>query len=382
MNRRIAKLCTSPELSLESITAYLLQAGWKLEHYPGDRLIVFRYRHSDDKNEPIHLVLPASMDSDDWELRLLEALELLTFIEQRPLEAIINEIQGVRKTDEIRDIIKMRILNDFTRVDSISLDLAHNIVNGLRDLVATAAATAKDARPHYGRLPNIGTRYAKRFRFGHTFPGSFGFTIQSPPLTLPEGTFLEVSDQIAPFDRHVTERIIRGLHTLDQATTKNDLELLVESYDVGLNSNMGQALLAMAGEKRQIKMEYSVRWAPVYSPPEDIQDIGRIELEERNYWFIEDAIDIWEKVEPREVTLYGSIEILRSSSRETYQRRVRVHAKLPDEGDINVRVSLSEDDYRHACNAHRDQRTISVKGTLDRVSRSWILRNPHDFRVL
>lgn len=382
MNRRLADPFVPSNLTLENIATYLLRTGWERERYPGKHLLVFRYHRNDDKNEPIRLVLPDRMDYGDWELRSKEALELLAFIEGRTLDIIVSEIHGAEEVMGVRDIIKMRILNDFTRVGSISLDLAHTIVNGLRDLVATAAATTHDARPYYNRLSGVGTLYTQKFRFAHTFPGSFGFTIQSPPLVPPEGSFLEIADEVVPFERRITERIIRGLHTLNKATTEGNLDLLIESYDVGINSNMGQALLDMAGEKQQIEMEYSVHWAPIYSPPDDIQNLGSVELKERNYWFIQDAIRVWQQVEPRKITLYGTIEILRSSPRETYQRQVRIHAKLPEEGDINVRVSLGGEDYRRACDAHRDNRTISVEGTLERLGRSWILRNPHNFRVL
>lgn len=48
---------------------------------------------------------------------------------------------------------------------------------------------------------------------------------------------------------------------------------------------------------------------------------------------------------------------------------------------MRVRLSLDPADYRKACDAHKDGRPVSVKGTLEKIGKFWTLMASHDFKV-
>ena len=47
----------------------------------------------------------------------------------------------------------------------------------------------------------------------------------------------------------------------------------------------------------------------------------------------------------------------------------------------HARVHLGAEEYRKACDAHRDGRRVRVWGRLEREGKQWRLMSPRDFRV-
>lgn len=46
-----------------------------------------------------------------------------------------------------------------------------------------------------------------------------------------------------------------------------------------------------------------------------------------------------------------------------------------------LRVTLSPEEYRHACDAHRDGKKVSITGRLEKEAKFWVLMAPKDFKV-
>jgi hypothetical protein len=76
---------------------------------------------------------------------------------------------------------------------------------------------------------------------------------------------------------------------------------------------------------------------------------------------------------------------------ETVQGKIiALNSERPDDQTVTilwerqerVRVSLRREDYQAACDAHKDNRPVSVHGKLlRRGKKSWTLIDPIDFRV-
>ena len=61
---------------------------------------------------------------------------------------------------------------------------------------------------------------------------------------------------------------------------------------------------------------------------------------------------------------------------------VVVSGKTDAHKEINLRLVLSPEEYRVACDAHRDNMRVSVRGMLERHGKYWLLTSPEDFRLL
>jgi hypothetical protein len=47
-----------------------------------------------------------------------------------------------------------------------------------------------------------------------------------------------------------------------------------------------------------------------------------------------------------------------------------------------IRAVLSQEDYKLACNAHRDGKTVSIRGKPEKPGKYLILTSPTDFKVV
>jgi hypothetical protein len=49
---------------------------------------------------------------------------------------------------------------------------------------------------------------------------------------------------------------------------------------------------------------------------------------------------------------------------------------------LAIKIALSPDEYKQACDAHRDEKTVSIDGTPEKDGKFFYLTSPKNFRVL
>ena len=360
------------ELSINDFLSYLHETNWKRVEYPSDRLIVYE-RYENGGTEPDMLALPKYNTFSDSYSRLANAINLLADIEDLSPYKIIQKILSLDN-----DTLNMRML--LPPGIFPSLEKATQIVQGLRDLVAYSACMEKEPKPFFNKQLPEGLQQAQLCRFGHTFSGSFGFTIKSPVYTL-QPPLLGL-----PMSRKVVERIIRGLNFAHQAEQEKNSAVISQTFEKGLNSNMCSALAAISINLQETDIEYTVSWSPRLPASDDLIEIGTVYLPGSAYHYLtEAAATLKEEVsepsrtieleERPETQVRGTIIQLKSGKKD--DRTVTVLTE--DRGPIHI--SLERETYQFACDAHRDSQPISVKGKLTKRGRSWYLEHPHDFVV-
>jgi len=385
MMKIIAEDLRLHNLRVDDVISYLQETGWHRVKHPNDRLILFE-GPKDDDGKPIILILPAHNWFSDSDEGIANAINLLSAVEQTSPYNIIQKIQSLD-----RDTVKIRMV--LPPNSAPSLEVASQVVQGLRDLIAFSACMEKEQKRYFERTLSIGKEQIQHFRFGHTFPGSFGFTIESP-ISKPPQIFQpalvgsEESHPPIPVERRVVERITRGLLTVQEAERKQNSEEISQRFEIGLNANMCGALLNMARGTPDIEFEYTVIWSPRWKPSQDVIEPGPIRLQGNAYRYLDEAarllhpaLEIAHEPEEidhiQEITIQGKIVALNSARPD--DRTVTVLWK----GQGRIRISLALEDYQTACNAHRDGYKISITGTLIRKNRgTWTLTNPHDLNVL
>ena len=374
-------------LHFENLISYLELTGWKLAETSNDRWLVFEGA-SDIEGEPLEIVLPRDSSAPDLKIYLATAVNLLSAVTEDSPE---NVVRKIRYHD--RDVLGVRILETDDQ-DSITLRLAAKQVQQLKQLVAYSGSSEREPRPHFNVPLSSGERMIERYRFGHTFPGSFGFTVESPiigkpviaeqPALLPD----EVEPLVVlPLERRVMERIVRGLLITRQATTERDVQTLVRGYESGFNANMCETIVRMSRDKT-LPLEYTVLWSPKLGPSDDIEKPGTVRLNEVSYQYLEDAARELRELEPEYVTIRGPITDLSSKGdplgASDIPRSVAiVWTNRPErKRPVKVFVSLERDDYATAIDAHRDWQTVEITGVIQRVGYLWRLSDPQDFKVV
>ncbi len=368
----------------ELVKEYLELTGWHLVAQAGGRWWTLHGPAALD-GHPLEVILPRDSRARDVSVYLASAINLLTALTDEPPETVVRRIKYCD-----RDVLNMRIV-ETDEYDSIALELAAKEVVQLKRLVAFGASSEHEPKPHFNEPLSIGRRMVERYRFGHTFAGSFGLTIESPviggPFQLP--LFHDDSDrvEIMPLERRVMERIVRGLLATQSAVTQQDGQILVHQYSGGFNANMCDAIVQMSRD-RTLPLEYTVLWSPKLEPEKGVKDAGTVHLGERAYQYLQDASEELRELQPEYVTVRGMVTDLSSKGAPLGPGEIprSVAIRWTDRPDgarpVKVIVSLGRDDYIQSLDAHREWKTVSVTGVIQRVGALWRLSDPRDFRVV
>lgn len=384
-----------PNIPLNLMQRYLAATGWKLRSIEESantpykaRLLASRsggYKGFDiylleNAGDSLEILLPRDNTVSEYQTRISGALKTLEDVEDRDVSDIVADITSIGF-----DVVRSHIPNSYLTAEAIYLDSAVEYMRTLRSLLASSATTELHPAPFYGRVRKEAAAYSDRCLFGHTFRGSFGFTVQSP-LTVLESTpvLFEVEREI-PFERRVIQRLAATLGQVSQAAIDNTLETAVDNSQVGLSANgfdILANLIANAGGQVSLSFSFSREWASVLTD-------GRSPFYTVSAPHIEIAREAAKILRRRPVSqdasVRGLVVTLRNETNpaqlmeDAESREVQIAWNTEDFGDIRVRVALNASDYLKAIEAHGLGRTVSVRGTLEKVGVRWFLRKPKEF---
>ncbi|MCT1577047.1 hypothetical protein M3E13_04220 [Oceanobacillus kimchii] len=366
----------------QNIVKYLKLQGWERNvKFPNEKLIVFD-GPIDISGERIQAVIPSEQSFRDYFIRIKELILSLSEIEEREVDEVLSDILNPNV-----DRLKIRVLSDIAKSGSLPFSYAAKLVKGLRDFLVAAACVEENPQPFYRRATKVGMDYANDCRFGQTQFGSFIVTIESmvpspTQLTLPLDSEIPANEH---FNRRVVKRIQRGIGQLQSSLSAGDISPIVNEYKVGLNANMCEALLELKGENVGIDLEYSVDWSINLPKPNNIPNVVKVTSEGFDY--LESAAKyLRDEDESVEKEIVGNVTKLSFSDIDNDEndygdRVITIRTDTPDKV-INVIVPLNLNDYKLACDAHKDMKKVSVIGMLERVGNKWRLMSPDGFKVL
>lgn len=373
MNSKQLNRCLG--LSLEDIQRYLLEHKWRPKAYPNKKISLFVSPHDNEGNQ-LEIYLPKSRHYDGYEVRVSDALRILSLYRDVDLDTVIDDIS---LTDY--DIFQMRIM-DVGSVGVISLSVAVNDVNALKKLFMYSACGEENSLPYFDKPLAVGFHHADVCQFGHTFEGSFGFTINSP-IPVPGVTQMALVDQKIepPFERRVLERIARSLSLIALSAAQKTPEILVEQFDIALNAKMCEAILDMSQARHAIG--FHVSWSHKIAVSEDIVDNDWL-LETDSFEVLQYAADELQKIEPSKTTIVGNIVTLHSTnnpmSSEDFYRKAIVKYDY-DGRTLNVKLDLDRQGYMIAYEAHGKGLPIRVTGTLFGKGNTWKMADIEEISI-
>jgi hypothetical protein len=391
-------------VTLDLLRRYLTAHGWRSGaplqppdisniEVSADALAFFRSRSTGKRNadvyilsEPgqddIELILPQDHAASDFDRRLQGAIETLSQLEDKEPEQIVAAVRSFGF-----DVVQSRIPNDLVVNDTIRLESAKNYVNGMKDLLAATATTEIRPLAFFGRMNKDAVDYSDRCRFGHTYRGSFGFTIESPVSPNTEESLFG-KDSIPPFERRVVQRLAIGIRQVCEAVNANDLKPLVEGFRNGFSANGCERFASLIHDTAYSGMSFAFSFSPEWEVPEDLKrtaeffvgpkhvDVARAAAEALRGESLEIPTDV-----------YGTVVRLQNEadpsdlSPATGEGEISVLHASEDYGEIHLRITLPPAEYLKAVEAHRQGRPVRLSGILVRRGRYWYLLNPSSLTI-
>lgn len=369
-----------------NLVPYLKFSGWEMVDALNRHWIVM-HGEQDADNEPFEIVFPREKSTEKRIAYVSKAVELLGALKSEPVQLVAQRIINYD-----RDMLYIR--NTETEDENaIALNLAVAQIRNLKKTIEYSACSEREARPFFATPLSIAHWATQEYLFGHTFAGSFGFTVEAPRLPDPPQFIqqrLDLGDNFpetstyTPLERRVMERIARGLITAKKAEESRDYSLLLKDYTGGFNSNMCTSVVGISPEKRST-IEFRIAWSPKIKPPDDVVQIPSIRLRQDGYENLEYAAKELKTIKPEIVTITGKVRALTSSDNPLSSgthRAIIIRGYYADlKRPIDILVELDRDDYEKANKAHIEWLTVEVNGILVRSGATWRLSKAKDFKA-
>lgn len=328
----------------------------------------------------VRLAIPKNTSGPDYASRIERAVELLSKIEAKSINFIIRAIRAVGF-----DAIYSRLPNTVVRSNTISFITAAEHISSLKAALVNTAMTEVRPVSHFDQPLKAATDYAESCRFGHTFRGSFGFTIESPIVPNETPSLLPEVEPAPPFERRVVTRFVRGLRAVRVAGETGDRTALLEGPEKGFSANAYDAVADMI-EASVIGLAIDFNFSPEWRPPPDLAEQTSVELAPVHAELAREASRaLRNRLTPESVDITGVIVNLRSEQNPQLidaqgSRLITLKWNSPKHGEIRIAVRVSAEDYLKAIPAHTNGQSVKVRGTLE-YRRGWFLVDPSPLDV-
>lgn len=333
--------------------------------------------------EDVELMLPRGTESIDYLRQLHSAIRTLSDLQEREPQEIIADVRQIGF-----DVMRSRIPDQMVSDDTILLEVATAYITGVRSLLAATATTEIQPDPYFLRLKKEATVYADGCRFGHTFRGSFGFTVESPVVPNLDPVF-HFADQPRPFERRVMERMARGVKAVCDAVIHDTPQQLIDGAKTGFSANAYEQFAQLIEETAPSGLAFSFALSPEWDVPPDLVQPSEYFVGQRHVEMTRIAAKALRKeIVPRSENVVGRVVRLASENDPSDllnpmgDREVVIKWATPEGRDIHVRVTLNPADYLEAHAAHGAGRSVMVSGTLEMRGKRWVLANPTQFGVV
>jgi hypothetical protein len=288
------------------------------------------------------------------------------------------------------DVLRLQVLAPDATLGTLPLNEGIRLMEGARNLLLAAACSARQAAAFFPRQAyKEALEFLQICQLGQTERGSFITKIIAPvpPLIESQNSLFKLDDESLfasePFARRSTVRLMRALQHIRGAIDNGNYQEILEGVDSGVSANLCEAVALMQPEGDQSQLRIHMSWAPnrpklpagtqstvgfSRTAFEIVREAGRKLREEPTTGRrqIEGQV-INLKADP---SLFGDFEgtvVLKADVAGTPAR---------------VQVLLNAEDYKRACDAHRDWQAVRVTGLLHREAKLYHLTHPRDFTVV
>jgi hypothetical protein len=363
-------------VTVGDLRSYLLRTGWQIKPFPKAGVIYFEGPRADD-GTPLVQIVPASGHYRDFPLHVEEIVSALSRIEQRPGSEVLRDI-----LTPTCDLIRFCLESAETRTGTMELGFAGQFLASLRRLLIFAACGELQRRPFFPRPLKPAVQFADRCRIRSAAAGSFLVDVETP--LVPPANPMQVQSHAYPLERLVLLSLMDALGLLQRALDSGQTQAIFSQPASRLNANLCEAILGMRPDSPVARLEVRVSWSLEWPVPENAPPTT-VAFEGKAFEQI-DAIGraLRTDGQPQRCRLRGRIIRLAASDPVCGDSGSLVATMQVETGNApsRVDVSLLPEQYRLACDAHRDGRAVTATGILERDGRKWILFDLSDFDVV
>jgi hypothetical protein len=365
------------------VRLYLSSRGWVGEPYgkAGKGLLLHH-----PTIPRVDLLLPLDRELADYGNRMAELVATLATIEERPWDQIIKDLSGPSG-----DVIRLRVVADDATLGNLPLDEGIGLLRGGRDILVAASCSILRPQPfHPQKLSREVRSFLKSCRLGQTERGSFVATIITPVPPLVQNTMDFVDEQsrlgMEPFSRRVTTRLMTSLGFVSESIAAGTPGQILDGIDRGVSANFCDALQAMRPSGDQSRLDISVTWSATRGPaPKSVPQT--VSFPQDSFQYIVEAgrqfrLRAFARAEVYQGLLLATEFVQRPFNPDPVGRII-VASDVAGEA-AKIKVDLSPEDFRQACDALPDRKRVSVAGIIrhEVKAREYELFDAHDFRVL
>lgn len=301
------KMTFTASVGLDDLRKYLLTHGWAQASHSNNRILLFATK-PDETGDFASVALPASTDFSDAANLIDEELRVVAEHEKLSIQKMVDRVHCWD-----RDIMRARISPFRGHEYSLPLTIASEMIAGLREFIGYAAYTQSNPQPFFDKAGAVSASFTKHCRFGHTFEGSFGLTVECPVPVIPELPMPGTQPPV-PFERQVFERVATGLTILRASVESNSLDPMIEGYRTGFSANMCRAIAEIFHDADGRRVEYDISWSPELKSSHDGKWTPFL-FEGRAYELSRAAASELEKVEIyQDSVIEGPIIVLKSDT--------------------------------------------------------------------
>jgi len=363
-------------ITAASVERYLLLKGWTRDYdFRNRNLMVFNSPCSEKR-----LAISASEKFDDFFVNLNSTLQTISILEQRSIEVITKEILTV-----YFDRMEFRIVSSMSQDGKLPLDYAAGCIEGLRELVLYSACAEQKVQPICFRATKLAKDYLENFKLAQTEVGSFIINIDIQVVDENTEQFSPMSEWPTPlpFEHKVVERIYTAMNQVNSAVEQKQRlsDVAAVAYETGITANMCDALMKMKPIDGNTQIDATIRYASALT--QKIGQENRILIDDHHFYVIDELAKIYrDNVLCQDVVLSGVVKTL--STRETdgaTEKTIRLLTRF-DGKYKTILMELSDQDYRIACDAHKDELEVEVAGELDMSNHFLKLAKIEYFKII
>jgi hypothetical protein len=363
----------------QRISLYLSSRSWVPVDEPGGTV----WASADDEYE---VFVPKSTKMRGYEKYIEDALRTLSLSEGRSHAQIALEISA-------SDADVQYVSTDAdTDPGTTPIEDGVRAFESLRQWVLSGAVAASCESPRLvqpSRKPVQALDFMRTVRLGPTLEGSYVLTVYIPVPPLIGQTAIELQDPrqflaTQPFERRVSLRLREATQEALNAASdviqrREDMDAFTRRVDRGVNANICEALAGFSPEtSRDVRIDFS--WA--LSRPVEASPTLYVSRDQRTI-LKQAAQELRAQAPEEDVTIVGAVVRLH---REGALGPGDVSIAGIIEGGQNDRLrrvwlSLPEDDYSRATQAHDSGATVTVTGSLIRRGTRHMLQDPSNFNV-
>lgn len=369
-------------LRSEDVQLYLSSHGWRRDeasstsngniyHFPG--------------LADAEAVVPGRRDLADYLPRMNEVVQMISAVEERSTWQVLADLSSPPA-----DIIRLQVSASDATHGTIPLDEGSRLINGAKSLLLAAACSARQPASFYPRQAYTEVlEFLKSCRLGQTERGSFIAKIIAPvpPQISRQNTLFDQDEDawlgMEPFARKSTVRLMTALGHIRGAIDTGNYDRILEGVEVGVSANLCDAVASMRPEGDQSHLRILMTWSSSRPRvPKAVESV--VGFSQASFGIIrESGRKLREQVSMTRNRIEGRIISLKAESSllDKFEGTVTLKADIAGNA-VRVQVVLNSDDYKKACDAHRDGQAVSIMGLLQREPKLYHLLQPQDFSVV